>query len=112
MHPNVHRVGIPPDMQRQCFVRVRGGPYAAEMDVNWEKGKALTAFFEDDKVVLEQRKEPLYFASVSCRGRDCVHSWSRPPVGFEFVNLPLLKFFLHGDGEAPRFTRVQHLGTR
>jgi len=59
--PNIHAVGIPPEMQQTCRVHIAGGPFSAERDVDWQKGKALVVNFGEDRVALTQRQEPVGF---------------------------------------------------
>lgn len=59
--PNIHPVGVPPNIQNQCRVRVTGGPYSAERSVDWQKGKALVVHFLDDRVAIDQKQEPVGF---------------------------------------------------
>jgi hypothetical protein len=59
--PNIHEVGIPPGMQRGCRLRVSGGPYDSERDVDWQRGKALIVHLADDRVVFTQKEEPVGF---------------------------------------------------
>lgn len=59
--PNIHFVGIPTDKQERCQIIVSGGPYNLSYDIDWQEGRALILHFLNDKVSLEQMKEPVGF---------------------------------------------------
>ena len=59
--PNIHTVGIPASSSQECRVRIIGAPYAAERSVDWRHGKALVVHFLDDRVIIEQKQEPVGF---------------------------------------------------
>lgn len=59
--PNIHPVGIPPDLRQKCRVRITGRPYTVEREVDWQKGKALIVHFGDDRVTFTQQEEPVRF---------------------------------------------------
>lgn len=59
--PNIHRIGVSPEQQKQCRIRITGDPYQATRDVDWQKGEALIVSFLDDKVSLSQMHEPVGF---------------------------------------------------
>ena len=60
--PNVHVAGdIPSKSQRTCRIRISGGNYNAERDVDWQQGTALIVHFLDERVVFDQRQQPISF---------------------------------------------------
>jgi len=59
--PNVHVAGdVHLQNGRKCRVRVSGGNYTAERDIEWGQGTALTLFL-GERVEFAQWQEPVHF---------------------------------------------------
>jgi hypothetical protein len=60
--PNFHVAGdILSQSQRKCRIHISGGNYNAERDVDWLQGSALVVHFLDERVVFDQRQQPVSF---------------------------------------------------
>lgn len=59
--PNIHVVGVPPNLEKKCHIHVAGGPYGSTQEVDWTNGMAMVIVFSENKVVFDQHKEPVGF---------------------------------------------------